>query len=93
MKKQTNINAVLAMVASYLEDEIDRMELELDVPYELEKRYRRMVAEDRQFAELIYDRIIEDGINCADHLSDAQLKDLIRRQYEYVLDIAAGGFC
>jgi len=93
MKKQTNINAVLAMVVSYLEDGIDRLELELDFPYELEKWYRRMVAENRQMAEMIYDRIIEDGINRGDHLSDAQMKDLIRRQYDDVIDIADGGFC
>lgn len=46
MKKRTNIDAVLTMVVSYLEDRISRIELDLDAPYELEKRYRRMVAED-----------------------------------------------
>lgn len=90
--KRTNINAVLNMVRSYLDDQISLIELTLDFPYELEKRYKKMCSEDSQYAELIFDRLVEDGVYRADSLSDEKFRELMRRQYEDVLDIANGGF-
>ncbi len=90
--KRTNINAVLKMVRSYLDSQISRTELCLDFPYELEKRYDKMRSEDSEYAELIHDRLLEDGVYRADRLSDEKFRELIRRQYKDVLDIANGGF-
>jgi hypothetical protein len=90
--KRTNIHAVLEMVHRYLDGQIDRTELILDFPYELEKRYAKMRSEDSEYAKLIYDRLLEAGVYRADRLPDEEFRDLIRRQYEDVLDIANGGF-
>lgn len=90
--KRTNIQAVLKMVQGYLDGQVSRTELSLDFPYELEKRYEKMRSEDPEYAELIYDRILEDGVYRAEPLSDEKYRELIRRQYEDVLDIANGGF-
>ena len=90
--KRTNINAVLNMVRRYLDGQMSLIELTLDFPYELEKRYTKMCSEDSQYAELIFDRLVEDGVYRADRLSDEEFHELMRRQYEDVLDIANGGF-
>lgn len=90
--KRTNIQAVLKMVRGYLEGHVSRTELSLDFPYELELRYEKMRSEDPEYAELIYDRLLEEGVYRAERLSDEKFRELIHRQYEDVLDIANGGF-
>jgi len=64
----------------------------LDFPYEIEKRYRKMVKEDGDYAELIYDCLVEEGTNRYDDLSDAEFVKLIRKQYKYIMDVASEGF-
>lgn len=91
--RRTNINAVLKMVCMYLDGKISRIELELDFPYEIEKRYSKMCSEDQEYAELINDRLVEDGVVRGENLPDDKFHKLIKRQYEDVLDIANGGFC
>ena len=90
--RRTNINAVLKMVRMYIDGQINRTELSLDFPYELEKRYGKMLSEDSEYAELIYNRLLEDGIEHGDCLSDERFRELMSRQYEDVLSIADGGF-
>lgn len=90
--RRTNINAVLKMVRLYLDDQIDRIDMELDFPYEMEKRYSRMCSEDCEYAELINDRLLDDGVIKGEDLSDEDFRELIKQQYEDVLDIANGGF-
>ena len=69
-----------------------RIDLILDFPDELEKRYEKMRLEDWEYAELIYDRLLEDGIYCGDDLSDEDFRDLMNDQYKDVLDIVSQGF-
>ncbi|KJS47503.1 MAG: hypothetical protein VR66_19330 [Peptococcaceae bacterium BRH_c23] len=88
----TNINFVMDMTKSFLDGEIDIIDFYLDFPYEIEKRYRKMVREDKDYAELIYDYLVEEGTNKYDDLSDAQFKKLIRKQYKYIKDVASEGF-
>ncbi|KJS47383.1 hypothetical protein [Desulfosporosinus sp. BICA1-9] len=64
----------------------------LDFPYEVEKRYRKMVREDREYADLIYECLVEEGTDKFDDLSDAQFKRLIKKQYKYIQDVASEGF-
>ena len=90
--KRTNINAMLKMVRMYLDGKTDRIELSLDFPYELEKRFDKMRSEDQDYAELIYDRLLDDGINIGDDLSDENFYKLIKKQFNDILDIANGGF-
>lgn len=91
--RRTNINAVMKMVRMYLDGKIDRIELSLDFPYELEKRFEKMCAEDRDYAELINDRLLDDGIYAGDDLSDEDFFELMSNQYKDVLDIVSEGFC
>jgi hypothetical protein len=80
------------MTKSFLDGEIDIIDFYLDFPYEIEKRYRKMVREDKDYAELIYDYLVEEGTNKYDDLSDAQFKRLIRKQYKYIKEVASEGF-
>jgi hypothetical protein len=75
------------MTKSYLEGKIGSISYCLDFPYELEKRYEKMVKENREYAELIYDLLIEDGINMDNQLTDIKLKELISKHYEYIKSI------
>lgn len=77
-----NINYVMNMTKSFLDGEIGHISYWLDFPYEIEKRYRKMIKEDRDYAELIYDCLIEEGTNRYDELSNDQFKRLIRKQYK-----------
>ena len=80
------------MVRMYLDGQITRLDISLDFPYEIEKRYKKMLLEDSRYTELIYTRLLEDGIESAEHLSDDEFREHINRQYEDVDDIAKGGF-
>ena len=88
----TNINYIMDMTKSFLDGEIDIIDFYLDFPNEIEKRYRKMVREDRDYAELIFDYLVEEGTNKYNDLSDAQFKRLIRKQYKYIKDVASEGF-
>jgi hypothetical protein len=63
------------MVREYLDGQIDRTGLSLDFQYELEKRYEKMRSEDSEYAELIYDRLLEDGVYRAERLSDEKFRE------------------
>lgn len=89
----TNINYVMEMTKSFLDGEIDCMSYFLDFPYEVVKRYKKMVREDRDYAELIYECLLEEGTDQFNELSDAQFMKLIRKQYKYIKDVASEGFC
>lgn len=91
--RRTNINVVLKMARMFLDGQISRIDMELDFPYEIEKRYQKMYSEDRDYAELIYDRLLNDGVVNGNGLPDKEFRELIKRQYDDVLDIANGGFC
>jgi len=88
----TNINYIMDMTKSFLDGEIDSISYWLDFPYEIEKRYRKMVREDRDYAELIYDYLVEEGTDKYNDLTEAQFKKLIRKQYKYIKDVASEGF-
>ncbi|MEA4901435.1 hypothetical protein [Desulfitobacterium sp.] len=76
----TNINAMVDMTKSFLEGEIDDISYGLDFPYEIEKCYRKMVREDREYAELIFDCLIEEGTNKYDELTDTRIWDWLGRK-------------
>ena len=90
--KRTNINAVLKMVRQYLAGDLSHLEMQLDFPYEVGQRYRKMVAEDREYAELIYDRLVEKGVDGGRDLSEEEFRQRIKEIYDDVIDIAKGGF-
>ncbi|WP_238475839.1 hypothetical protein [Clostridium manihotivorum] len=51
-----------------------------------------MHKEDDDYAELIYECLYEEGICLFDDLSDSEFKKLIRKQYNYIKQIAKEGF-
>ena len=89
---RTNIDFVMSMTKSFLDGETDCMSYFLDFPYEVETRFRKMVREDRDYAELILDCLVEEGTDRFNELSDAQFKKLIRKQYKYIKDVVNEGF-
>ena len=81
-----NINALLKMTREYLDGKMDRIDYELDFPYEVEKRYQKMCREDPEYADLLYYYLIERGTDCATGLSDDDFHSLIQKQYLEVQD-------
>ena len=84
--RRTNINAVLKMVREYLNGEMDTLSFQLDFPYEIEQRYRKMVREDPDYADMIYVYLVEQGTDLAYDMSDAAFKELIQKQYNNVME-------
>ena len=87
-----NINYMMGLVKEYLSGKTPRYIFELDFQTEILTRYRKMVKEHREFAELFYDLLSEGGVDIGDGLSDIEFERLIRRQYNEVKSIAAEGF-
>ncbi|QAA31027.1 hypothetical protein [Clostridium manihotivorum] len=89
---QPNIDFMMTMTKNFLGGKIDEIAYTLDFPYELEKRYKKMHKEDDDYAELIYECLYEEGICFFNDLSDSEFKKLIRKQYNYIKQIAKEGF-
>ena len=85
--KQANIEFILNMTKDFLDGKIDFITFGLDFPYEVETRYRKMVKEDREIAELIYDCLVEDGASLYNILSEEQLKAKIEKEYVYIIGL------
>ena len=83
--RRTDINAVLRMTKEYLDGKMDRIDYELDFPYEVEQRYQKMCREDAAYADMLYYYLVERGTDCAAGLSDDDFHDLIQKQYLEVL--------
>jgi len=43
-----------------------------------------MVREHQEYSELIYNYLVEEGIDCYDQLSDKELNPSIRKNYNYI---------
>ncbi len=82
-----NINAVLKITKDYLDGKIDRINYELDFPYEVEKRYQKMCREDPEYADMLYYYLIECGTDRSAGLTDEAFRTLIQKQY---LEVLAG---
>ena len=89
----TNIDFMMNMVKTYLMGKMQRFAFELDFQTEILARYKKMIREHREYAELFYDLVLEGGVDISGSLSDTEFKRLIRRQYNEVKSIAAHGFC
>lgn len=87
-----NIECLMNMTKLYLDGEMDIITYTLDFPYEIEKRYKKIIKEDRNYAEMIYDYLIEDGVNIGDSLSESEFKKLIEKQYKYIKGIEKDRF-
>ena len=80
----------MELVNEYLSGKTPRYIFELDFQNEILARYKNMVWEDRNHAEYFYDMLSEYGVDAGDGLTDAEFKQLIRRQYKKVKSIAEG---
>lgn len=88
-----NIDYMMELVNDYLSGKAPRYIFELVFQTEILARYKKMVREDRDYAEYFYDLLSEDGVDAGDGLSDTEFKKLIRRQYKKVKSVADDGFC
>lgn len=80
----------MEMTKSYLNGKIDSMTYSLDFPHEVETRYKTLLKEDRELAEIIYDCLVEDGVYLYDDLTEEKFKEKITKAYEYIQDIYEG---
>lgn len=87
-----NIEFMMKLVENFLSDKTPRYIFELDFQAEILDRYKKMVREDRDYAEYFYDMLSEDGVDQGDELSDSEFKKLIQRQYDEVKNVANEGF-
>lgn len=87
----SNFVFLMEMTKDYLDGKIDSIEYWLDFPYELESRYNKLLREDRQLAELIYDCLIENGTNLYVSLTEAEFRERIIQEYDYISGIYQGG--
>jgi hypothetical protein len=85
-----NIDYMMELVNEYLSGKTPRYIFELDFQTEILARYMKMVREDRDYAKYFYDMLSEYGVDAGDGLSDAEFKQLVRRQYKKVKSIAEG---
>lgn len=88
--KNPNIDFLMKMTKSYLDGKLDSVAYRLDFPYELETRYKKLLKEDRELAELIYDCLVENGVNLYDDLTEEEFKEKITQEYKYVNGIYQG---
>lgn len=88
--KNENIKFLLEMTKSYLDGKIDKITYGLDFPYEVETRYKGLLKEDRELAQLIYDCLVEDGAYLYDDLSEEKFKEKIAIEYEYINGVYLG---
>jgi hypothetical protein len=87
-----NIDYMMELVNEYLSGKTPLYIFELDFQTEILARYKKMVREDRDYAEYFYDLLSEDGVDAGDGLSDTEFKQLLRRQYNKVKSVAHDGF-
>jgi len=92
MMAMKNIDYIMEYVKEFLDGKRERWEFELDFGYEIETHWNKMKREDREYAELIYDRLLEDGADAGIDLGDDEYEKLIRRKYNDVKSIVAEGF-
>ena len=88
--KKPNVEFLMAMTKAYLDGELDSVFYSLDFPYEVEKRYKKLLKEDRTLAEIIYDCLVEEGVNLYHELSEKEFKDKISKEYEFINNIVEG---
>ena len=79
-----NIDYMMELVEEYLNDKIPRVTFELNFESEILVRYKKMVKENKDFAEWFYDMFSEEGVDVGDTLSDREFKQLIEDQYDKV---------
>lgn len=88
--KKPNIEFLMAMTKAYLDGELDSVSYSLDFPYEVETRYKMLLKEDRALAQIIYDCLVEEGVNLYQDITEEEFKDKIKNEYEFIRDIVEG---
>jgi len=90
-----NINYLMDMTKEFIDGKMNGVTFMLDFPKELELRYQEMLEEHRDYAELIYDELIERGVNVQydDNLSDSVFRKIIMARYKYIKSVEKDGFC
>lgn len=78
------------LTKDYLDGKIDNIDFGLDFPYEVETRYNKMIKEDKEMAEIIYDCLVEDGASLYDVLSEEKFRAKIEKEYHYIMGIYTG---
>ena len=84
--RRTNINAVLKMTRDFLDGKMDSISYWLVFPYEVTKRYQKMLREDPELTDMIYVYLLEGGTDLHGSLSDEEFRTLIQRQYDEVMN-------
>lgn len=89
-----NIQAVMDMTRDFINGDMSLIDYMLDFPHEVYERFRAMRREHREYADLIWTELLEDGVYELDRkkLSNEAFLALIKKQYKRVREIADEGF-
>ena len=89
-----NIEYVMGMTKDLIDGKISMMSYALDFPYEVESRYKLMLRENREYAELIYEELVIHGAytyHDSGMTEDKFLKN-IRKRYKWIKGVERDGF-
>ena len=87
-KKATpNTDFMLNTAKEYIDETGNDLSFKLDYGYDLEKRYKAMVKEDHEIADLIYDCLVEQGSDYAMDESTEQNRKRVKKQYDFVMSV------
>lgn len=81
MTVKSGMEYMMEYVREYLDGESSRMDFDLDFNHYLIKHYPRMERQNAGLAECFYFYIAEEGFDQAVGLSDAEHKNLFRKQF------------
>ena len=87
-----NINFMMKLVDSFLNDKISRSDFEIDFETELLARFQKMNRENSEYEGLIYNLLSEKGVGVGEQLSDVDFEALISHQFLGIKDIVENGF-
>ena len=82
---------MMEYVQDYLDGENERLFFDLDFAFYLTENYPAMERRDPEMAEGFVFYLLEEGMDRARSLTDAQHKTLIRRQFKAFTDALADG--
>ena len=82
-----NIDYMMEMVKDYLSGKTPRYIFELDFQTEILARYKKMVREHREFAELFYDLLSEGGVDLGDGLAKREKVTALNQHWQIDLKL------
>lgn len=89
--KLTNTNYMIGYVKDFVEGRTERLEFDLDFPYNIKKRYPKMLRECPDLADCFSCYLVEQGYDEGQVLDDDDYKELMRERFEQFMSVFDDG--